>query len=93
MKAVYTREEDLKTDFFRANTCQRIQAGLDAQGNLMGWNHKVSCTSILRFSNPAGIKNGVDMYSLWGIVDWPQTPVFSHTAYSIPNFYVEAGVV
>jgi isoquinoline 1-oxidoreductase beta subunit len=29
------------------------------------------------------------MYSLWGIVDWPQTPVFSHTAYTIPNFYVE----
>ena len=89
VKAVYTREEDLKTDAFRANTCQRIQAGLDGQGNLTGWNHKVSCTSILRFSNPAGIKNGVDMYSLWGILDWPDTHHFNGTAYTIPNFYVE----
>ncbi len=89
VKAIWTREEDIKYDAFRANTCQKIQAGLDDKGNLVGWNHKVSCTSILRFSNPAGIKNGVDMYSLWGIVDWPQTPVFSHTAYTIPNFYVE----
>ncbi|MCX8021585.1 MAG: xanthine dehydrogenase family protein molybdopterin-binding subunit [Syntrophorhabdaceae bacterium] len=89
VKALWMREDDLMHDAFRANTCQRIQAGLDDQGNLLGWHHKVSCTSILRFSNPAAIRNGVDIYSLWGIVDWEKTPVFSHTAYEIPNFYVE----
>lgn len=89
VKAVWTREEDMKYDAFRAATYQRIQAGLDGKGSLTGWSHKVSCTSILKFSNPAGIINGVDIYSLWGIVDWEKTPTFSHTVYDIPNFYVE----
>ena len=33
----------------------------------------MACSSILRFTNPAAIKNGVDMYSLWGIYDWDIT--------------------
>jgi len=86
---VWTREEDLKYDAYRAATCQRIQVGLDSQGNVTGWDHKVSCTSILKFSNPAGIKNGVDIYSLWGLFDFPNSPQLSHTAYAFPSFHVE----
>jgi len=89
VKVVWTREEDLKYDLYRAATSQRIQAGLDSQGNLIAWSHKVSCTSILKFLNPAGIKDGVDIYSLWGIIDNPVTPVFNNTVYEFPNFYVE----
>ena len=89
VKVVWSREEDLKYDAFRAATCQRIQAGLDSQGRVTAWSHKVSCTSILRFLNPAGIKNGVDNYSLWGIFDNPNSPQLSPTVYAFPNFYVE----
>ena len=93
VKMVWSREEDLKYDAFRAATCQRIQAGLHSAGRISGLSHKVSCTSILRFSNPGAIRNGIDIYSLWGIFDWPYTPgyplVFSHTAYDFPNWYVE----
>jgi isoquinoline 1-oxidoreductase subunit beta len=89
VKAVWTREEDLKYDLFRATTCQKIEAGLDAQGHLTGWAFKVACTSIMKFSNPAGIKNGVDIYSLWGLFDYPNTPQLSRTLYEVPNFYVE----
>ena len=89
VKVVWTREEDIKYDYFRAATAQRIQAGLDGEGRVTGWSHKVACTSILRFNNPAGIKNGIDIYSLWGLFDVPGTPALSHTAYSFPSFYVE----
>jgi isoquinoline 1-oxidoreductase beta subunit len=89
VKVVYTREEDMKSDAYRASTAQRIQVGLDSNGSVTGWDHKVSCTSILKFSNPAGIKNGVDIYSLWGLYDNPVTPTFSHTTYEIPNWHVE----
>jgi len=90
VKVVWSREEDIKYDFYRAATCQRIQAGLDSQGNVTGWSHKVACSSILKFLNPDWItKEGVDFFSLWGIVDAPIPPVFSHTAYEFPNFYVE----
>jgi isoquinoline 1-oxidoreductase subunit beta len=89
VKVVWSREEDIKYDSFRAATCQRIEAGLDSQGRLTGWSHKVACASILKFTNPAGIKDGIDMYSLFGIVDYPDSHVHSHTPYEIPNFYVE----
>jgi isoquinoline 1-oxidoreductase beta subunit len=90
VKVVWSREEDIKYDWFRAATCQRIQAGLDSQGRVIAWSHKVACNSILKFTAPpAAIKDGVDFYCLWGIVDSPPPPVFSHTVYEFPNFYVE----
>ena len=89
VKVVWTREEDIQHDAFRAATCQRIRAGLDSQGQLIGWDHKVSCASILKFLNPTGIKNGVDVYSLLGIFDWPGSAAFGHTNYELPNWYLE----
>ncbi len=93
VKVVWSREEDLKYDAYRAATAQKIQAGLHPQGHIAGWSHKVSCTSILKFTNPGAIRNGIDIYSLWGIFDWPYTPgyplVFNHTAYNFPNWYLE----
>ncbi|MCX7856954.1 MAG: xanthine dehydrogenase family protein molybdopterin-binding subunit [Deltaproteobacteria bacterium] len=89
IKLIWTREDDIKYDRFRAATCQRIKAGLDGDGNVVAWHQKVVCTSILKFYNPAWIKNGVDYFCLWGIVDSPPPPVFSSTVYEFPNFYVE----
>ena len=50
VKMVWTREEDIKNDFYRAATCQRIEAGFDSQGKLTAWSHKVvtSVTSEIR---------------------------------------------
>ena len=89
VKVVWSREEDIKYDLYRAATCQRIQAALDSQGGVIGWSHKVSCSSILKFLNPDWIKDGIDVFSLWGIVDFPFTPALSNTVYEFPNFYVE----
>jgi len=89
VKMVWSREEELKYDAYRISTCQRIVAGLDTQGRLIAWSHKVACSSVLKFLNPAEIKDGVDMYSLWGIVDHPDSQAQGHTPYDISNFYVE----
>ncbi len=89
VKVFWTREEDIKYDFFRGATAQKITVGLDENGQVIGWDHKVSCSSILKFLNPAGIKDGVDLYSLWGIVDAPNAPTLNNTPYEFPNFYVE----
>ncbi|HUL30625.1 MAG TPA: xanthine dehydrogenase family protein molybdopterin-binding subunit [Thermodesulfobacteriota bacterium] len=90
VKVVWTREEDMKHDAYRAATCQRIQVGLDSQGRVTGWNHKVSCTSILRFLNPDWMtKEGIDLFSLFGILDPPDPKVYSRTTYEFPNWYVE----
>ena len=89
VKLVWTREEDIKYDLFRAATCQRIQAGLDSQGRLIGWSHKAIAGSIMKDIDPKGIINGVDIMSLWGLLDFPDAPTNNRIMYEIPNFYVE----
>jgi isoquinoline 1-oxidoreductase beta subunit len=90
VKVVWSREEDIKYDLYRASAAQRIQAGLDSQGRVTGWYHKLSCTSILRFLNPDWMtKEGIDLFSLFGILDPPDPKVYSRTPYEFPNWTVE----
>jgi len=89
VKVVWTREEDIQYDLFRAATCQRIEAGLDGQGQLIGWSHKAVAGSIFKLINPKAIQNGVDIMSLWGLVDFPGSPDGNRILYEIPDFYLE----
>jgi isoquinoline 1-oxidoreductase subunit beta len=89
VKVVWTREEDIKYDRFRAATCQRVEAGLDGQGQLIGWSHKAVAGSIMKDIDPKAIQNGVDIMSLWGLVDFPGSPDGNQILYEIPNFYLE----
>ena len=91
VKVVYTREEDIQTDFFRAAMAHRIRAGLDKKGRLIAWDHKTSSPSILRYLNPKYIKDGVDFYCLWGLAVPPNDPHRNnHFIYTgIPNFSVD----
>jgi isoquinoline 1-oxidoreductase beta subunit len=41
VKLVLSREDDLGAGTFRPMTVQRIEAGLDAAGNIVGWRHRV----------------------------------------------------
>jgi isoquinoline 1-oxidoreductase beta subunit len=89
IQVVWTREEDIKYDFYRSATSHRIEAGLDAQGQLIGWSHKVVAGSLMKDINPKGIENGVDIMSLWGLMDFPGSPDGNSILYEIPNFYLE----
>jgi isoquinoline 1-oxidoreductase beta subunit len=89
VKVVWTREEDIKGDRFRSATCQRVEAGLDGQGQLIGWYHKAVAGSIMKDINPQGIKDGVDIMSLWGLVDFPESPDGNRILYEVPNLCIE----
>ncbi len=90
VKVMWTREDDIKYDRFRAPMTHRIQGGLDAQGRLIGWSHKTSAISIMRPVNPKAIKDGVDYYCLWGLWDVPDSPHWNdRIQYEIPNLYIE----
>lgn len=41
VKLILSREDDLSAGTFRPMTAQRIEAGLDAGGNIVGWRHRV----------------------------------------------------
>jgi isoquinoline 1-oxidoreductase beta subunit len=89
VKVVWTREEDIQYDQFRAAMSHRIEAGLDSQGRLLGWSHKAVSGSIMKDIAPDGIKNGVDIMSLWGLVDFPDSPDNNRIMYDIPNLSIE----
>jgi isoquinoline 1-oxidoreductase beta subunit len=89
VKVVWTREEDIKYDAFRAAMSHRIEAGLDSQGRLIGWSHKVVSPSIMKDIAPQAVVGGVDFMSLWGLADFPDSPHANRIMYEIPNFYLE----
>ncbi len=41
VKLILSREDDLSAGTFRPMTAQRIEAGLDASGRIVGWRHRV----------------------------------------------------
>jgi isoquinoline 1-oxidoreductase beta subunit len=76
VKVIYTREDDFANDYFRPASLSRIKAGLDKDGKLVGWSHKVAAPSVWSRIAPQMVKNGVCPDAVSGIWDMP---------YSIPN--------
>uniref|UniRef100_UPI00356909FD molybdopterin cofactor-binding domain-containing protein n=1 Tax=Puniceibacterium confluentis TaxID=1958944 RepID=UPI00356909FD len=46
-KLVWTREDDLTGGYYRPLTVHRMRAGLDADGNIVGWENTVANQSIM----------------------------------------------
>ena len=80
IKLIWTREEDVKNDFYRPGNCCRIEAGLDQQGRIVAWSHKVVAPSIFSRFFPQMVKDGIDPAAVEGISDME---------YEIPNLNVE----
>jgi isoquinoline 1-oxidoreductase beta subunit len=62
---------------------------LDGDGKLIAWSHKAACGSLLKMIAPQAIMNGVDTMSLWGLIDFPNSPDNNNITYGIPNFHLE----
>jgi len=59
VKLIWTREEDVQHDMFRPLTAQRIEAGLDADGKIVGWRHRIVADSVFaRYRPDAFEKSG-----------------------------------
>jgi isoquinoline 1-oxidoreductase beta subunit len=41
VKMIWSRSDDMQNDKFRPLTAQRIEIGLDAKGNVVGWRHRI----------------------------------------------------
>jgi isoquinoline 1-oxidoreductase beta subunit len=80
VKVVWTREEDVQHDVYRPYYFDRIAAGLDADGKLATWSHRIVGISILARWAPPAFKNGLDGDAVDGSVQLP---------YDIPSIRVE----
>jgi isoquinoline 1-oxidoreductase subunit beta len=79
VKLLWTREEDIQTGPFRPMYLHRLTAGLDEQGNLIAWQHRIVGQSVLG-NDPSWIIDGVDITSVAGASNIP---------YDIPNILVD----
>ena len=73
VKLIWTREEDIQHDLFRPYYYDRISAGLDSAGNVVGWTHRVTGSSVLARWAPPGMQDGgkLDPDTVEGSADAP----------------------
>ena len=72
VKLVWSREEDLQHDLYRPFYHDEIEAGLDAAGMPVAWNHKITGSSIMARLYPQYYA-GVDADAVDGSVKTPYT--------------------
>lgn len=56
VKVTWTREDDVKNGRFRPLYVNRLTAGLDANGRIVAWHHKVVSDRVLPFMDPVRAK-------------------------------------
>ena len=82
IKLVWTREDDIKGGYYRPVYVHKVRVGLDKDGGILGWHHRIVGQSIVTGTafESALVKDGIDGTSVEGVSDTP---------YAIPNLQVE----
>ena len=82
VKLVWTREDDMRAGWYRPLFFHALRAGLDAQGNLVAWQHRLVGQSIIAGTafESGMVKGGIDSTSVEGAANLP---------YAIPHQLVD----
>ncbi len=80
VKLVWSREEDMRHDFYRPGAVCRMRVGLGADGLPIAWETRLACSSIFSRALPKYVKDGLDPSSVEGAV---------HLPYALPNRRVD----
>jgi isoquinoline 1-oxidoreductase subunit beta len=71
VQLVWSREEDMRHDFYRPMAAIRFRAGLDANGMPIAWFNRSVTHSILSGIRPGDVKGGIDRTSVEGLANVP----------------------
>jgi len=76
---VWTREDDMRHDYYRPVSHHRLAAGADDKGEIVAWTHRVVAPSITE-QIFGGVEKGLDEGAVEGAAD---------IGYAIPNMFVD----
>ncbi len=81
VKLVWSREDDLRGGYYRPATAHKVSIGLDEDGRIVGWDHRMTGKPIFKGSlwESFMVQNGVDNSTVEGSRD---------TLYNIKGHYV-----
>jgi isoquinoline 1-oxidoreductase subunit beta len=81
VKMMFTREQDVQAAMMRPQMAQYLQAGLDANGKVVGWRHRIVAEATIGLTQPARLEaaKGLDPLTLEG----------AEHRYEIENLLVE----
>ena len=81
VKLVWSREDDLRSGYYRPAFGHKVRVGLDDQGSIVGWDHRIAGQSIMKGTafESFAVHDGVDHSSVEGVADSP---------YQIPGKFV-----
>lgn len=88
VKLVWTREDDVRHDFYRPASYTVVRAGLDGDGNPVGASFRAVSASIMSRMFPQMVKNNVDRSALEGLAkadyDFDNVHVDYHMQNAVP---------
>ena len=69
VKVMWSREDDVRAGYYRPMAVHRAEIGFDAQGQVLGWDHRIVCQSIGMGNAFEGwmVKDGVDSTATEGM--------------------------
>jgi len=77
IKTIWSREDDVKGGYYRPSHVHRAEIGLDAKGDIVGWDHVIVGQSILSGTpfESMMVKNGVDATMVEGMGEPYEVPL------------------
>lgn len=81
VKLQWSREDDITGGYYRPAYAHRARVGLDEDGNITGWDHRIAGHSIIKGTalESFAVKDGVDNSSVEGV---------RHNPYVLPAFHI-----
>ena len=73
VKLVWSREDDIRSGYYRPAFGHKVRLGLDADGRIVGWDHRIAGQSIMKGTafEEMIVHDGVDHSSVEGAADTP----------------------
>jgi isoquinoline 1-oxidoreductase beta subunit len=69
IRLIWSREDDMRYDYFRPYGMHRLQAGVDAHGKIIAWSHQIAATP--RKYRTAGMESAPNWIACMELDDFP----------------------